>query len=151
MTVIRKGNCTDIPAIISMARDMHAESPRYRTLGFDAEKINALALGLILNPEAGGVLVAEQNGYLVGMLAFYVSEFFFGGDLLASDLVMYVRPQFRGGSIFPRLVVAFEKWADEFGVKEKQLGVSAGIDSERVVDVLKRMGYAPVAIGTMKK
>lgn len=151
MTVIRRGNCTDIPAIIGMARDMHQESPRYRTLGFDAEKINALALHLMLNKDAGGVLVAENESGLVGMLAFHVGEHFFSNDRFASDVVMYLRPAARGGSLFPRMVRAFEAWADEYLVSEKMLGVSAGIDSQQVVDVLKRMGYVPVATGTMKK
>lgn len=151
MTVIRKGVRSDIPAIIEMARDMHAESPRYNRLNFNAEKVNALALAIMLNPKAGGVLVAERENSVVGVLAFYVTDFFFGDDLLASDLVMYIRPQFRSGSIFPRMVLAFETWADEFGVKEKQLSVSAGIDTERTVAVLERLGYVQVATGTMKK
>lgn len=151
MTIIRKGVRSDIPAIIEMARSMHAESPRYRTLGFEAEKINALALHLMLNPGAGGVLVAEKEDKLVGMFAFHVGQHFFSNDTFASDVVMYVRPEHRSGSIFPRLVAAFETWADAYGVKEKLLGVSAEIDSQRVVAVLERMGYAQVATGTMKR
>lgn len=151
MATIRKATRSDIPAIIEMARDMHAESPRYSSLQFDAEKINALALALILEPRNGGVLVAEREARVVGMLAFYVTPFFFGSDLLASDLVMYIRPYFRAGTIFPKLVRAFETWADEFGVKEKQLAVSAEIESARTVAVLERLGYAQAATGTMKK
>lgn len=134
-----------------MARDMHAESPRYRDLGFSAEKVNALALVLIRMPGQGGVLVAEADGKIVGMFAFHVGQHFFSDDTYASDVVMYLRPEHRGGSLFPRLVKAFEAWADEYGVKEKLLGVSAEIDSQRVVAVLERLGYKSVVTGTMKR
>ncbi len=151
MTAIRKANPADIPTIIEMARDMHAESPRYHTLGFVVEKINTLALHLISTPGAGGVLVAEKQGKLVGMFAFHINQHFFSNDIFASDIVMYLRPGVRGGSLFPRMVKAFEAWADEYGVKEKLLGVSTGIDSWRTVAALERMGYTPVGIGTMKR
>ena len=150
MAAIRKASTGDIPAIIEMARDMHAESPRYRDLSFNAEKINSLALALIRVPGAGGVLVAESESRLVGMFAFHVGQHFFSDDTFASDVVMYVRPKHRSGSLFPRLVKAFEAWADEYGVKEKLLGVSAEIDSPRVVAVLERLGYKSVVTGTMK-
>jgi len=151
MTVIRRAIRDDIPAIIEMARDMHSESPRYRVLGFEPEKINALALHLMLNKGAGGVLVAEKEGRLVGMFAFHVGQHFFSNDTFASDVVMYVRPEHRGGFVFPRMVRAFEAWADEYLVAEKLLGVSAEIDSQQTIAVLERMGYAQVATGTMKR
>lgn len=151
MTTIRRAGRPDIPAIISMARDMHQESPRYRTLGFDAEKISALALHLMLTPGAGGVLVAEKGDKIVGMFAFHVGQHFFSNDTFASDVVMYVRPEHRSGFIFPRMVKAFEAWADEYLVAEKLLGVSAEIDSQQTIAVLERMGYARVATGTMKR
>ena len=120
------------------------------SLGRDAKKVGALALAIIQDPAVGGVLVAEREGTLVGMFAFHVGTHFFGHDTFASDVVMYLKPGSRGGSVFPRLVRAFEEWADEHGVKEKILGVSAGIDHERTVAVLERMGYARTATGTVK-
>ena len=151
MTTIRRATIGDIAPILDMARDMHAESPRYRVLGFNARKVGELALAIIQNPQAGGVLVAEKENTLVGMFAFHIGQHFFSDDTFASDIVMYVKPEQRSSSVFPRLVAAFEAWADEHGVKEKLLGVSAEIDSQRVVAVLERMGYAQVATGTMKR
>lgn len=150
MTIIRRATIGDIATIISMAKDMHAESPRYRVLGFNATKVGHLAVTLIQDSQLGGVLVAEREGTLVGMLGFHVGKHFFSDDTFASDVVMYLRPAARGGSIFPRLVRAFETWADEHGVREKILGVSAGIDHERIVAVLERMGYRRTSTGTVK-
>ncbi len=150
MTLIRRATTDDIAPIIAMGADMHAESPRYRVLGFKAHKVGDLAFAIIKNPAVGGVLVAEKENILVGMFAFCISQHFFSDDLFASDIVMYIKPEHRGGSIFPRFVTAFEILADEYGVKEKLLSVSAGIDSERTLAVLKRMGYELAATGAMK-
>ena len=111
MSTVRRAVLTDIPAILEMARDMHAESPRYRTLGFDADKVCNVAYLLITAALPGGVLVAEDGDRLVGMLAFEVCSFYFSEERLASDLVMYLRPENRGGALFPRMVKAFEDWA----------------------------------------
>lgn len=151
MANIRRATGADVGAILAMARDMHAESPRYRGLDFDEEKLFNLAQHLMHTPKAGGVLVAEVEGAVVGMFAFHVDQYFFGHDAFASDVVMYIAPKHRCGSLFPRMVAAFEKWADEFGVKEKLLGVSAGIDTGRAVAVLERLGYVQCATGLMKK
>lgn len=151
MTLIRRATPSDIPAILSMARDMAAESPRYCTMRFNEEKLNSLALSIIrLNSVPGGVIVADQGGALVGMLAFHVGAHFFADNSFASDLVMYIRPEHRRTTIFPRMVIEFERWADEYGVEEKMLGVSAEVDSERTVVVLERMGYRRCAVGTVK-
>ncbi len=150
MAVIRHATTDDIAQIIAMGEAMHAESPRYRTLGFKAHKVGDLAFAFIKNPALGGVLVAEKENTLVGMFAFHISEHFFSDDLFASDIVMYIKPEHRGGSIFPRFVAAFEILTDERGVKEKLLGVSTGVDAERTLAVLARLGYLPVETGTMK-
>jgi len=151
MTTIRRATIGDIAGILAMAKDMHAESPRYRALRFNANKVGNLALAIIQNPVAGGVLVAEKEDKLVGMFAFHIGQHFFSDDTFASDVVMYVKPEHRGGFVFPRLVKAFEAWADEHLVAEKLLGVSAEIDSQQTIAALERMGYAQVATGTMKR
>ena len=151
MTLIRRAVPSDIPAILAMAKDMVAESPRYRAMRFNEEKLNSLALALIrLKSVPGGCVVAEQEGKLVGMLAFHVGSQFFSDDTFASDLAMYIRPEHRKSTIFPRMVIEFERWADEYGVDEKLLGVSAEVDSECTVIVLERMGYRRCAVGTVK-
>lgn len=150
MTVIRRAIKSDIPAMVEMGRSMIDESPRYRSQGVNVEKLHNLAMALVTAAMPGGVLVAEKEGVVVGMLAFHIGQHFFNDVTFASDLVMYIRPEHRSGSIFPKLVTAFEAWADEYGVGEKQLGVSAEIDSQRIVAALERMGYKQVATGTSK-
>ena len=147
---IRKATALDIPALLSMGRAMHAESPRFSPLSYSDVKVYELIDHLFRTPKAGGILVAEHSGEVVGMVVFFVAEHFFGGDKFASDLCVYVTPEYRGGSAFTRLVYAFEKWADDLGVTEKLLGVSTGIHTEQTVRMLERLGYERYCVGLKK-
>src|SRR5690606_34537824 len=87
---------------------MHAESPRYRALTYDPAKVAGVALRLIYDP-AAEVLVAEQDGQLIGMLAGMIVEHFFGDDCYATDSVFFVRPEHLGSSVEPRLYRSWEE------------------------------------------
>jgi len=129
---------------------MHAESPRYSAMEYSEEKIYNLAQTLLNNPQVGGILVAEVDKQVVGMFAFVVSEQFFGPERMASDLAVYLAPEHRGGSLFARLVIAFEKWADELGVARKVVGVSTGLHTEVTVGAFERLGYKGFSTGLEK-
>lgn len=66
---IRAAVEADIPALVELGRAMHAESPRYSKLAYNAEKVAALAARIV---PSGGALVAENNGILVGMMVGFV-------------------------------------------------------------------------------
>src|SRR3990172_4990705 len=149
MATVRRATENDVPFLLAMAPVMHAESPRFRSLDYSEEKVFHLFHWLISSGE-GGLLVAEMEGKIVGMLGFVVGEFFFGRDRYASDLFVYVTPESRGGSAFLRLVKAFEAWANEFGVAEKLLGVSTGIHTERTVRAYEGLGYERFSVGLKK-
>lgn len=120
---------------------MHAESPRFREMPYSEEKVYNTAIALLTQEGVGGILVAETNGIIVGMFAFLVGEQFFGPSRYAADLVVYVKPEHRGSSAFPRLVHAFEKWADELGVDEKIMGVSTMVNTRQTTAAYERLGY----------
>lgn len=141
MAKVRKAEQADIPALLAMGAAMHAESPRFSVMPYSEEKVYNLAVLLLNTPEAGGILIAESGDIIVGMMAFVVGEHFFGPSRYASDLIVYVRPEHRGGSAFFKLITAFEKWADELGVDEKLLGVSTGVHPEQTIAALQRLGY----------
>ena len=134
-----------------MGAAMHAESPRFSYLEYDGAKVEALARALFRTPSAGGILVAEIGGKISGMMAFVVSEHFFSGALVANDLVVYVKPEHRGSSIFTRLVAAFETWAARLGAVELSITPSTGVFIERTAGALKRLGYENYSIGMLKK
>ena len=148
-TDIRTATEADLPRLVEMARDMHAESPRYRHLDFSAEKTARAILTLLTHAE-GVAVVAEKEGHIVGMLGGFVTEHFFGRDKVACDLGLYVVPDERGSSLAPRLVRAFESWAREAGAADCVMGVSTEVMAERTAALYERMGYVMSGF-TMRK
>lgn len=143
MAKVRRAGSADIEPMIEMGRALHQESPRYRTMRYDPDKLRRVAARLqgTLLAEDGVMLVAEAGGQVVGMLVGILAERWFGPDRYATDLTVYVRPEHRGGTAFVRLVAAFEAWAREQGVDEVDIGISTDIHAERTVHAYERLGY----------
>lgn len=141
MVEVRPFTEADIPALLDMARRMHAESPRFARFTFSPRKCEQIMRNLLGNPQAGGILVAKKAGIIVGMVVPLVVEHFFGVEKTASDLAVYVAPEHRGGSIVVRLVRAFEKFARERAAVEAALGVSTEIHADRTVELYRGLGY----------
>lgn len=144
MVKIRQAAHADIPAIIEMGRALHAESPRFRGDSFSDVKIaNRLRqlLGTAVTRGEGGALIAEDGDRLVGLMAGYVAEEFFGYDRIATDYSLYVVPEYRGGTVGVRLIKAFEEWAWKAGATAIQPGISTEIDADRTRGIYERLGY----------
>lgn len=148
MLKIRQPTDSDTPAVLSMARAMHAESPRFRGMTFADEKALIVINHMIVN---GGGFIAERDGVIIGMIGGLIAEQYFSYDRYVSDLVVYVAPEYRGGSTATRLIKIFEEWAfSQDGVGEVVLGVSTGVHPEATVCVYERLGYTLSAYGLMK-
>lgn len=138
--MIRYATPVDTAALLCLARMMHAESPRFHHLAFDAEKTAAMLGNLIENPQAVA-LVDEKEGQIVGMMGGFVMEHLFGHDKVAADIGLYVVPQYRGTSTAPRLLRAFEDWAKENGARDIVLGISTEVTAEATRGLYMKLGY----------
>ena len=135
---IRQGDTDDIMSLIMLGREMHKESPRFRDMDYDEDKLMHLGLGLA---EQGGIFIAEKDDKPVGMVLGMVTEHFFGHDLMATDLAFYVHPDHRGGTLAVRMLKKFEAWAFSLGAKVISVGVSTEVGSERTGQLYERLGY----------
>lgn len=143
MCTVRPAVESDLPALIEMGRALHAESPRYQGMQFDARKLEALwhqLQGTMLAP-AGCVFVVERGGYTIGMAVGMIATRWFCDDCYLTDLSVYVRPEHRQGRAFPRLVEALERWAAAQGITDIALGVSTEIHAEATSRAYTRLGY----------
>lgn len=140
MLKIRYAEEADMGEVMGLARAMHAESPRFQGSNFDTEKTYALVSNLIASDKAAA-LVAEKDGVLCGMLGAVLTEDFFGRDLSAVDLVLFVTPEERGGSAAIRLIKEYEAWAASSGAKNITLSISTGVHMERTVCLYEKLGY----------
>lgn len=152
---IREAKHDDIPELVAMGRAMHEESPEYQRMDFSEEKVAKLArylCGTMLVPSRpGSALVAEDEGRIIGMMAGFVIEHFFGHDKIASEYVLYVKPEHRRGTAAVRLIRAFEKWALSQGVRAIMPGVTTGNKTERTQALYMHLGYEANGVTLIKR
>jgi GNAT superfamily N-acetyltransferase len=117
---------------------MHKESPRFSRFAYDPDRCLSLLQKLHLS---GVILLAEEREQIVGMILGGISEHFFGRGTVASELVVYVAPESRGGTAAMRMLKAFEDWAFSKGADEIVLGVSTEVHAKRTAEFYQRLGY----------
>ena len=123
------------PHVLAMATAMRDEGE------FKNRSINPAKFAALL--ESKGVFCAlcmEGNEYIGGIIACITPQFF-GDDLIAQDMGLYVKPEHRGGTAAVRLAKAYEIWATTCGAKEIYLSQSTGCNIERTSALYEKMGY----------
>lgn len=146
---VRTAVADDIYDLVELGYYMHQESPRYQRLHYSQDKVGALASRLI---PTGGVFVAERDDMIIGMMAGFVTEHWFSGDLMASDFVLYLMPDERKrGRAAVMLFRAFEQWAIAKGAVDICPSTSTGVDAEGTARFYEKMGYARTGVSMFKR
>jgi GNAT superfamily N-acetyltransferase len=143
--MLRAATIDDLPALVELGAVMHAESPRYARLRFDAGRLAQTLTGLLSTPD-GFLWVAEREGEIVGGLAAVVVQHWCSADRVAADLALFMTPDARGTLAPARLVNRYVAWARERGAVHVQFGVSTGVHPEQTAQLLERLGFARCGI-----
>lgn len=102
--------------------------------------LSLAALGALVELlfQHGAIFVADDDSTLVGLLALVVAPHEFTGELTASEIVWWVEPAQRTGSVGPRLLVAAHDYAIAAGaaVLKMVAPVDSGVDT-----FYARLGY----------
>lgn len=139
MSMIRPATTADIPRLVELGCAMHAESPAFRGMRFDADKLAGVIAAAIGSP-AGFVRVIERDSRVVGGMVAMAAPHYFSPDLVACDLALFIAPEHRGGMAAARLLSAYRDWGRDLGVAKVQLGVMAGIEAWMVEALCERLG-----------
>lgn len=137
--MIRPAHAGDIPRLVDLGAVMHSESPRFRDFAYQRERVVSMIEWLMGSPQ-GLVLVADQQfeGVIGGIMAMTMPHY--ACELVqASDLALFVHPEFRGGSAALRLVRGYLDWARDMGA-EPSIGVNTGVQPERTGKLLAALG-----------
>lgn len=155
-THVRNARPDDIPALLEMCRFAHDESPRYRNLRFDSGKVEATIHAMVGTYATGPVecvLVSERGDHVTGVFGGVVQEHLFGPDLVAREVLFYVKPEHRG--TFARagikLVRAFERWAFERGAVEIVVGSSTMVTPNTTLRLYEYLGYHSHGFSMIKR
>jgi len=141
---IRKATLEDIERMVELGAEMHLESS-YRCYDFNPTK-TANTLVSVIEDRRGIAIVAEKDGIIVGGFLGNVSSHYFGNDLVASDMALFVTKEERRGRLAIRLLTEFMDIADSLGAKHISIGTTTGVNADRVKALyehfgLKHVGY----------
>lgn len=128
-----------------LAKAMASEGS-FKDSSWNAAKLEAL----LSSPDAYCALVKSEEGYYGGIIGI-VTQQFFGDDLIACDLGLFILPHKRGGTAAPRLIQEFERWAKAKGAKEVHMSQSTGVEVDRTRRLYESMGYTVVGFCSKKE
>jgi len=139
---IRQLTEADIPQIIHLGRLMHDES-QYSYLHFSPDKVIAKCNDALVNPQIQ-CWVTVKDETVTGMMAGQVFEYEFGQSLIASDILVFVSPEHRGGTAFLRLVKEYIEWSKSLSAEMIFLNQTTGTAQEAVARLYQRIGFESV-------
>lgn len=133
----------DLRAMALMGADAVAESPTLSRFNYDSERMWAKAWDKYqLTPKQYGLLLAERDGIVTGMLAAQIAPHLFVDALSAQCLVFYVRPEFRTGLSTAKLLKAYQRWGEQLGCDTLAIHVTSAVRMETTDRMLRKMGFA---------
>ena len=147
--MIRLFNEEDFPELLRLGKMMHEES-NFRTLDFIDSKLIEIGKRCINTPNDYLGILNENNGEINGMFIGYITPFFFSDQKIATDFVLFINPEHRGGTLAIRFILEYEKWAKENNAKQIKLGIYTGVNEYRTSELYKHLGYKHSGV-TFKK
>lgn len=139
--IIRLATIEDVPRIVELGRRFLQEGPYKDELADKPKEATKFAANMLTNPK-GSVLVAEQDGVLVGVIAFITMPHWFSGEVTATEMIWYVEPEHRAGGVAMRLMWASESLAKSLGATR----MAFTAPTPQVGELYTRFGYKMVEI-----
>lgn len=123
---------------IDMGADMHAAS-QYAHLPYSYVATEKLSKQIDQRTLAGWLAFCDNKP--AGMLIVSLSDYFFCEGKTVSDLLVYVKPEYRHTSAFYRLVRSAEEWAKRQGASSIVYGITAAHNPDVTARAYRKLGY----------
>ena len=133
--MIRQATAKDLRGLIELGEAFRRESRIYYPPIEEQEVLSWLS-------QTGNIVtfLKESDGLPVGFLSGMLTSYPFTSREMASVVLLYVAPEFRGKMIGPALLRAFSEWA-EGKVFQERVTLHSGIDAERTGQFLEKLGF----------
>lgn len=137
--MIRLAKLNDLDRIVEVGASLHAETEHFGRCRYVGEKVKAF-IGALINSDDGFVMVAERDGQVVGGIVAVTVEQWFSHDKIATEISVFILPEYRGSMDALRLLKAFKAWARTKGVVYTMAGISTGIHAEKTKALYQAAG-----------
>lgn len=139
--MIRDVHRSDTWQIVEHLRVLREESPEYNYVEDDPLWVANNLLQLIENETLIGVVDVDEDQYVKGFMIGFISHTWYSKRVDAIEQLLYIMPEFRGGSIAIRLIKGFEDVCRYRGAFELSVGASTGMAESRTVKLYEKLGY----------
>lgn len=143
--MIREATAADIPRLVEMGSRSLREGPYKDQVEDNPEQSAKLAFGVI-SSQNGRVLIAEEDGKVVGLLGFILFPHYFSGVLTAGEVMWYTEPEFRKSFTALALLRGAERMARDLGAKRMQFTAP----TREVARAYESLGYTPIEVSYQK-
>lgn len=134
---LRMATPDDLPAIVVLGRVMHQESS-FAPMDYDVDRVKE-TISDLMNKSQFVVVAEDTNGEVIGSMAGMCTQSWFGSDMVANDLALFIHPDHRGGMLAVKLIKTFVHWAKLAGAKQIRPGVVSG--SRTAEALYDRLGF----------
>ena len=128
-----------------MLLSMHDESVE-RAGDFNSSKVE-----LLLEKHYIFCVISKEYSDYTGFLIGQVASNTWNDDITASDMAIYVKPEYRGSRAAISMIKAFEKWAIQLGAKTIYLANATGIEIDRTAEFFQAIGYKKMGVVCRKE
>lgn len=136
---VREATPADLATIVAMALTFNRSTEYAAHIVFHPDRVRETAVAL-MEAERGLLLVVEQGGDVIGMLAAAVTLHPLSGDLVANEIAWWIEEAARGSRAALQLLRRYEQWAREQGATVIQMAAP----DVRTGRFYVRLGFAPV-------
>ena len=133
--IVRVATKSDVPQAIILGKEFAVKSQNTHGLSISDKRIEEFANNIIGSPDWIS-LVLEDEGVIKGILAAMITKTVFSDDLIAQEMVWYVRNGSKEGL---KMLFELEKQCKELGVKKIFLGYKHAFVNMK--KIYTRMGY----------
>ncbi len=139
---VRPTTLGDIPAFVALGHTMHEES-LFKEYDFSDAKLSSL-IKWCIEDDHGVAITLVRGDEVIGGFIGCLYEHFFGTDLQATDMALFIHPDHRGSTGGFKLIKAYIEDAKARGASQIVIANSTGIDQERVAALIERVGFNKV-------
>lgn len=136
---LRHASLDDIPDLIKMGKILY-EGSSYANLRLDESRIRMMLEKFIIEgTENFLVLISHDNGKPVGSLVAYAFQPLFSSEKMATEVLLWLEPDYRTTQRGKELLDAYEYWAKLIGCTAVQYGLLSTADP-RLAKFYERRG-----------
>lgn len=148
--MIREATRFDIPEIIDIGRELYNAAPTHNFLyNWNDKRALVAAESYIKDPDKL-LLIDIEKGFIKGFFVAHLGQPLATTEIIAVDVMMYIRPEYQGSFTVIKFIKYYEKWAKDNGAKHIQLSVSSGLKQDRTLSIYSYMGYKPECVTYVK-